>query len=228
MAVEPSPDLLDLLGTRQAHLVQDQHVGKPDLAEFEVHQRGILGVREDLVRVHHADDAVQPDPVPQVGIVEGHEDPGWIGYATGFKQDVLGPFGPVDRFDDGFEQVVANLAADAAVRQAHHVTIHPDDEFGVDIDRAKVVDEDPHAQAVIPGQDAIQQRRLARPEKAGQDRYRNGFAVVLDDFHIIYSFLSKRRPPLSVPPQPGGGTPGPDHYFLNLLMSIPITFAIST
>jgi len=36
---------------------------------------------------------------------------------------------------------------------------------------------------VIPGQNPIQQRRLSRPEKAGQDRYRNGFAIVVYDFN---------------------------------------------
>ena len=80
-------------------------------------------------------------------------------------------------------EVVADLAADAAVGEADHVAVHPDDKFGVDIDRAEVVDEDPDAQAVIPGQDAIEQRRLSRPEKAGQDRDRNGLAVVVDEFH---------------------------------------------
>ena len=30
-------------------------------------------MREDLVRVQHADDNVQPNPIPEIGIVEGHE-----------------------------------------------------------------------------------------------------------------------------------------------------------
>ena len=104
-------------------------------------------------------------------------------YSTGLRACEQG--------DDRLDEIVANLAADAAVGQADHVIVHPDDEFGVDIDRAKVVDEDPHAQAVIPGQDAIQQRRLSRPEKAGQDRDRNGFAVVVYDFHCLRVPLKK-------------------------------------
>ena len=108
MVVEPSPDLRDLFGTGKAHLVQDQHVRKPDLAELEVHQGRILGVREDLLRVHHADNAVQPDPIPQIGIVEGHEDPGGIGDAAGFEQDVFDGFRACEQGGDRLDEVVAN------------------------------------------------------------------------------------------------------------------------
>ena len=153
--------------------------------ELEFDQGGILGVREDLVGVDHADDAVESDPVPEVGIVERDEDPGGIGDATGFEQDVFDGFWAGEQRGDRLDQVVADLAADAAVGEAHHVAVDPDDELGVDIDRAEVVDEDSDAQAVIPGQDAIQQRRLSRPEKAGQDRDRNSLAVVVDDFHYV-------------------------------------------
>ena len=189
--------------TGKAHLVQDQHVREPDLAELELHQRWILGVREDLFRVHHADHAVQPDPVAQIGIVEGHEDPGGIGDAAGFQQDVLDGLRACEQGNDRLDEVVANLAADAAIGQADHVAVNADDELGVDIDRAEVVDEDSHAQAVTARQDAIQQRRLSRPEKAGQNRDRNSFAAVGDDLHR-------------------------QGFFMNLLRSIPIAFASAT
>ncbi len=187
-------------------------------------------MRENLVCIHHADDAVQPDAVPQIGIAEGHEDPGGIGDATGFEQDVFDGLRACEQGDDRLDEVVANLAADAAVGQADHVVVHADDEFGVDIDRAKVVDEDAHAQAVIPGQDAIQQRRLSCSEKAGQDRDRNGLAVVVYDFHR-FAVPSQKVPgtgPEACRRRDGtAGRPGPRRYFLNLLRSIPITFAIS-
>ena len=169
--------------TGKVHLVQDQHVRKPDLTELEFYQWRILGVREDLVRVYHADDAVQPDPVPLIGIIEGHEDPGGIGDAAGFEQHVFDPLRACEQGGDRLDEVVANLAADAAVGQTDHVTVHADDEIGVDIDRAKVVDKDSHTQTVISGQDAIQQGRLSRSEKAGQDRQRNDFVTVVYDLH---------------------------------------------
>jgi len=119
------------------------HVREPDLAELEVDQGRVLGVREDLVRVHHAGNAVQPDPVPQAGIAEGHEDPGGIGHAAGFEQDVFDGLRTRKQGGDRLGEIVADLAADAAIRQADRVAVHPDDEFGVDIDRAEVVDQDP-------------------------------------------------------------------------------------
>ena len=93
MVVEPCPDLLDLIGTGEVHLVKNQHVGEPNLTEFEFHQRGILWMREDLVRVDHADDAVEPDPVAQIIIAEGREDSGGIGDTAGFEQDILDGLG---------------------------------------------------------------------------------------------------------------------------------------
>src|SRR5271165_2279327 len=117
-----------------------------DLKLRQVEQRRILRVRKDLVCVQHAGDAVQPDPVPQVGVVEGHEDPCGIGDAAGFEQDVFDGLGACEQSDDRLDEVVANLAADASVGQTDHVAFNPDHEFSVDIDRAKVVDQDPHAQ----------------------------------------------------------------------------------
>src|SRR5271167_2650069 len=70
MFVEPSSDLLNLRGAGKVHFVQDEHVRKSDLVELEFHQRGILGVRENLVRVHDADNAVQPDPISQIRSVK--------------------------------------------------------------------------------------------------------------------------------------------------------------
>ncbi len=108
-------------------------------------------MRKDLVGIDHAGDAVEPDPVAQIGIVERCENPGGIGDAAGFEQNVLDGFRAREQGEDRFDEVVAYLAADASVGQADHVTVHADDKFGVDIDRAKVVDEDADAQAVIPG-----------------------------------------------------------------------------
>src|SRR5271165_87625 len=191
MSIEPGSDLCDLLGTGKVYLVEDQHVGKADLLELELHQWGILGVREDLVGIHHASHAVQPNAVPQIGIAEGREDPAWIGNPTGFEQDVFDGLWACEQSDHRLDEVVANLAADAAVGQADYIIVHAYDEFGVDIDGAKVVDEDSHAQAMIPVQNAIQQRGLSRPKKTSQDRNRYGFAIVVYEFHCFGSSEQK-------------------------------------
>ena len=106
-----------------------------------------------------------------------------------------------------------NLAADAFVGQANHVGIHPDNEFGVNIDGAKIVGEHSHAQAVIPGQDAIQQRCLPRAEKAGDDRQQNAFAIVVYDLPLGLKFPLEKAPAF---------------IFLSLRKTIPIILAIPT
>src|SRR5208337_4164726 len=73
----------------------------------------------------------------------------WIGNPTGFEQDVFDGLWACEQSDHRLDEVVANLAADAAVGQADYTIVHAYDEFGVDIDGAKVVDEDSHAQAMI-------------------------------------------------------------------------------
>jgi len=108
-------------------------------------------VREDLVRVYHTGDAVQPDPVPQIRVGEGHRDPGGVGYAAGLEKNVFDGLRACEQGNDRLDKIIANLAADTAVGQADHVVVHANDEFGVNVDCAKVVDEDAHAQAVVPG-----------------------------------------------------------------------------
>ena len=55
-----------------------------------------------------------------------------------------------------------------------HVALDADDELGIDVDRAEVVHQHGDPEAVIAGQDAVQQRRLAGAEEAGQDGQRDG------------------------------------------------------
>ena len=66
---------------------------------------------------------------------------------------------------------IADIAADAAIRQAYDVAIVLDaaDKVGVDIDRAEVVHQHGHAQAVIAIEDAVEQSRLPRAKEAGED-----------------------------------------------------------
>ena len=56
-----------------------------------------------------------------------------------------------------------------AVGQADHVAGDADHQLGVDVDRAEVVDQHGHPQTMIAAQEAVEQRRFARAQKAGQD-----------------------------------------------------------
>jgi hypothetical protein len=47
------------------------------------------------------------------------------------------------------------------------IVFDADDQLGVDVYRAEVVDQHRHAQAVVAVQDPVEQRRLSRAEKPG-------------------------------------------------------------
>ena len=163
---------LGLLG--QVHFVQNHQVRVGDLPDLELHEFGHL---EDLFRVEHADHAVHPDLIAQPGEVEGGRDPGRIGYPTRLEHDVLGTLGQIDRCQNRLDQVVADGAADTAVRQAGDTGLNTGHEVRIDVDVAEIVHEHGDAQSVIAFQDAIQQGRFPRSEEPRQDDDRHGGVV---------------------------------------------------
>src|SRR6266851_7112011 len=100
---------------------------------------------------------------------EGNRDPGRIGHTAGFEQHVFGPLRTIEHTCDRFEQVTADRAAHAAIGETDHITLDADDEFGINIDGAEIVHEDCHSQAMVAVEEAVEQRRLAGAEKAGDD-----------------------------------------------------------
>ena len=106
---------------------------------------------------------------------ERQRNAGGVGHSAGLEQDVFGLFGTSHELGHRSGQIVADVAADAAVGEIDDVPVvlHSDDEFSVDVDRTKVVHQHRDAKAVIAGQDAVQQRRLAGAKKAGQDGQRH-------------------------------------------------------
>src|SRR5437773_2486369 len=75
-----------------------------------------------------------------------------------------GPNGKITVIFRGSFQWTATEVDEAAVVFGAH------DEFGANIDRAKVVHEHRDAQAVVAGQDAVEQRGLTGAAEAGKDR----------------------------------------------------------
>jgi hypothetical protein len=78
-------------------------------------------------------------------------------------------------------QILAHVAADTAIGEIDDVPIvfNSDNEFGVNVDRAKVVHQYSDPKAVIACKNTIQQRRFACAEKAGQDCQRDGLRAGL-------------------------------------------------
>jgi hypothetical protein len=143
----------------------------------------VLRIRKNLIGINDGDDAVQADAVAEIGLDKRKGNSRGIGHAAGFQQDVLRLFGAVDDHFHRLYQIVANIAADAAVCQADGVVFHSDDEFRVDVDGAKVVDQHGHPQPMISVQDAVEQGGFPCPKEAGQDSDRDGLKRVIRYFH---------------------------------------------
>src|ERR1700730_18195732 len=79
---------------------------------------------------------------------------------------------------DDADKVPAHGAADAAVVHLEHFFVCADDELVVDADLAKLVDHDRVALAVRLAQNAVEQRRLASAQIAGEDSDGNFFRLV--------------------------------------------------
>ncbi len=111
--------------------------------------------------------------------VAEHDDRAGIGDAAGLHDDVLGRVGAVAQQRELADEVARDAAADAAVLQADHLAVARLDELGVDVDRAEVVDEDGEAAIARVAQERVEQRRLARAEKAADDGQLDRFAGVV-------------------------------------------------
>ena len=101
---------------------------------------------------------------------------GRLGHPAGLEQDVLGLLGTRHHLCHRGHQIVADVATDAAVGEIDDVArvLNTDDELGVNVDRAEVIHQHGDSKAVCASENAIQQRRLASTEKAGQHGQRDG------------------------------------------------------
>ena len=91
-----------------------------------------------------------------------------VGEAGGLDQDAVEAAGPLHQPLDDVDEVAAHGAADAAVVHLEHFLVGLDDEVVVDADLAELVDDDRVLLAVVLGEDAVEQRRLAGAEVAGE------------------------------------------------------------
>ena len=133
--------------------------------------------------VDHGHHRVEPGVVGQAAAVlelplEGRRHRHRLGDAGGLDQDRVEP--PVrGQLGDAGQQILAQRAADAAVGQLDQPllgAVEPSlagDQRGVDVDLAHVVDDHRDPPALPVGEHVVEQRGLARAEKAGQHGDRN-------------------------------------------------------
>ena len=162
--------------------------------EFILHPQG----------VHHRDDAVQRrnghariGRAGQVRIgIDGLGDGGRLADAAGLDGYVVESLHPGDLLQLG-DQVHLQRATDAAVLQGDQAVVRlPDhaaffNQVGVDVDFTQVVDDHGELDAATVRQDAVQERRLAAPQIAGDQQHRQG-SILQFDIHVS-SFFATRR-----------------------------------
>ena len=142
---------------------------------------------------HHR---VEPRRVLHVGVDEkGLRDGRGVREAGRFDNDRVEPAAPAHQPLDDADQIAAHGAADAAVVHLEDFLVGADDEIIVDADLAELVDDDRVAAAVLFGEYAVQQRRLAGAEIAGDD----------GDGNFVGQSVPPRTPLSLLPPAGEGG-----------------------
>ncbi len=177
----PFVDDFEVVAGDEVGLVEDDEVGVGDLADFEPVEFVVVGVGEDGLGVDEAGDAVEAKELSVFAVEEGHDDAVGIGDAAGFEDDVVDGVFAGEKALEGEDEVVADLAADAAVAEADGVRFDAVDEVGVDVDGSEVVDEDADAEAVVAVEDAVEESRFSGAEEAGEEGDGDGIASGDDD-----------------------------------------------
>ncbi len=177
VGADPFVNDFDVGRGNEVGLVEDHEIGKGDLAHLEGVEFGVVAVGENGFGVDETGDAVETEKLGKFAVEEGHHDPGGIGDTAGFEDDVVHGLIACEHLLERKNEIVADLAADAAVGEMDGVFLDGVDEVSIDVDRTKIVDQDTDAEAVIAVEDAVEQRGLATAEKTGEERDRDRVAT---------------------------------------------------
>src|SRR5262245_4179216 len=158
--------LAELVGRHQVGLVDEDDVGESDLV------LGLGCVLEPILQpfgVGHRHDGVELGLAADVLVHEERlRHRRGIGEPGGLDDDGVELAPPPHQPVDDAHQVATHGAADAAVVHLEHLLVGAHHEVVVDADLSELVDDHGVLSAVLLGQDAVEQRRLAGAEIAGQ------------------------------------------------------------
>ena len=121
--------------------------------------------------IDEGDDAVEAEVALDFVVGEkGLGDGAGVGEAGGFDEDVVETVAAFHQLAEDADEIAANGAAEASVVHLEDLLVGIDDEGVVDPDLAEFVFDDGDAFAVLGGEDAVEEGRLAGSEEAGEDR----------------------------------------------------------
>src|SRR5262245_11827098 len=158
--------LAELVGRHQVGLVDENDVGEGDLV------LGLGRILEPILQpfgIGHCHDGVELGLAADVLVHEERlRHRRGIGEPGGLDDDGVELAPPPHQPVDDAHQVATHGAADAAVVHLEHLLVGAHHEVVVDADLSELVDDHGVLSAVLLGQDAVEQRRLAGAEIAGQ------------------------------------------------------------
>jgi hypothetical protein len=136
----------------------------------------VLQPLQEVLGVDHGDDGIEPGSVAHVIVDEeglGHRR--GVGETGSLDQNGVEAALALHQALDDADEIAAHGAADAAVVHLEDFFLGIDHELVVDAEFAEFVDDDGVLLAMLLAQHAIEERRLAGAEIAGQ--HRNGDLV---------------------------------------------------
>ena len=123
----------------------------------------------NVLEIHQGDHRIQPQLIAQVFIdKERLNHRGRIRQAGGFDHQVIEAITPLHQVADDPNQIAAHRAADAAVVHLEDLLIGINYQLVVDAHLAELVDDHRHLEAVLVGEDPVEQGRLAGTEVTGE------------------------------------------------------------
>jgi hypothetical protein len=159
-------DRAQRLGRHEIRLVEHDGVGERDLLAALV---GVVEVELHVLCVDHRDDPVEAELLAHVVVdEEGLGNRARIGQPRRLDEHVIELVSTPDQAPEDANQVAAHGAADAPVVHLEDFLVRTDDQRVVDADLAELVLDDGNSLAVLLGEDAVEQGRLPRAEKAGE------------------------------------------------------------
>ncbi|KEH10251.1 hypothetical protein GY14_07185 [Delftia tsuruhatensis] len=172
----PAVHALQGPGIGQIGLVDDDQVGPGHLALQRVGQQRIGGLREQGAGIQHHDDSIERQT--RIGQAQLGDAPG-VGDAAGLDHHGVEALALLQHADQGHGQVIADLAAHAAIGQRDGVAAVVLDQACIDVERAEVVDQHGQPLAIRMAQPVVEQRGLAGAQEAADDRERQPLPHVM-------------------------------------------------
>ena len=164
---KPGGQRIGFLRRDEVGLVQQDGVRAGDLFPGLVLGAELLhDVHPVHYRHHCLELEIQANPFVQQQGLDYHRG---VRQAGGFHHQIVEGLAPFHELQQHPQQVALDGAADAAVVHLEDLFFRRHDEVVVDTDLAELVDDHGDAVSVRRGEDAVQQRGLAGPEKARED-----------------------------------------------------------